>query len=317
MKLILIFIDGIGIGQKNKTNPFLLQKSLYLSHFKSEFKTKWKRSEGFIVYSLDPMLGVSGIPQSASGQSSIFTGINVARLLQGHLTGFPNKRLRALLMKKNLFLELEAMGRKVKFINAYPLFAEKLNKQHLLIDENGNFIIKENQEGFAKILKRISVTTVLAMSIKQKFFGLEDLKEKKSIFHDLTNQYLIRQGLDVPPFTPKIAAHIMVDNLKRFDVLLYEYFLTDKIGHLFLEKESLLIVKILDEFITELVNLTNGRDVHILIFSDHGNFEDQSVKTHTKNNIPFVHIGKNTEVNDEIQNITDIYPYILNLAKMN
>ena len=39
-------------------------------------------------------LGIEGLPQSATGQTALFTGINAAQLLGRHLFGFPNQPFR-------------------------------------------------------------------------------------------------------------------------------------------------------------------------------------------------------------------------------
>ncbi len=317
-KLILIFIDGIGIGENNKNNPFFLEKSLYFSHFKNEFKNGIKifKKNNFIVFSLNPSLDINGIPQSATGQSSIFTGINTAKILNQHLTGFPNRELRRIVMKNNLLLKLKQRGLRVKFINSYPLFADELSKGYLKIDSSGYFILKnKNNESLTKFLKKISVTTLLALSIKQKFYGLSDLINKRTIYHDFTNNFLISKGINIPQFTPDIAGEILVKNLTYYDVILYEYFLTDKIGHKPSTDNAITTVKNLDKFVNSIINLVNLKKTDIFIFSDHGNFEDLSIRTHTKNNVPFIHIGESINFRHKINNITDIYKYILNLKQ--
>jgi len=314
-KIILLFIDGIGIGERNKYNPFFLVNSIYLSHFKDEFENNIKKClvHNLIVFALDPLLDVEGIPQSATGQSSIFTGINTAKILNQHLMGFPNKKLRVMLMKNNLLLNLKKRGLKVKFINAYPLFAEELSKGWLEVDKEGNFVLKEKSENLKKFLKRVSVTTLLALSIKQKFYGLSDLINKRTIYHDFTNKFLIERGIDVPEFSPKTAANILIKNVSKYDVILYEYFLTDKIGHKPAMKKAIKIVQNLDLFLKNIVENLNLKKTSLIIFSDHGNFEDLSVKTHTKNYVPLIHIGKNLSPDFRIKKIHQIYRYISQL----
>lgn len=315
-KIILLFIDGFGIGEKSKYNPFSSVKSIYLSHFKTEFKSNVKdcSKHNFIVFALDPLLDVEGIPQSATGQSSIFTGINTAKILNQHLMGFPNKQLRILLMRNNLLLSLKRRGLKTKFINAYPLFAEELSKGWLKVDKNGNFVLREKSENLKKFLKRVSVTTLLALSIEQRFYGLSDLINKRTIYHDFTNEFLIERGIDVPEFSPEIAANILIKNISKYDLILYEYFLTDKIGHTSAMKRAIKVAQNLDLFLRNIVENINLKKISIIVFSDHGNFEDLSIKTHTKNYMPLIHIGYNFKPEHKITKIYQIYKYILNLC---
>ncbi len=310
-KLILIFIDGIGIGDKNSDNPLYLTKSIYLSHFKTEFKKRKKIIENGIIYSLDASLGIDGIPQSATGQTSAFTGRNAAKILGHHLFGFPSKTLRSLLIKNNLLLKFKQRGLKVKFINAYTNFSDELSQGLLQINQDGTISTKNNKLNIEKYLHKISVTTIIALSIKQRFYGLLDLKDKKTVYHDFTNRYLIERNIDIKEFSPETAAKIILNNSKKYDVILYEYFLTDKIGH----KQSLSqAIKIVEEFNLLLDNIVKSLDLNetnVIIFSDHGNFEDLSTKKHTNNDIPFIHIGKNIDTKNEISSIEEIYNYIL------
>jgi 2,3-bisphosphoglycerate-independent phosphoglycerate mutase len=68
-------------------------------------------------------MGIPGLPQSATGQTTIYTGINAPKKLGKHLTGIPNRELRELLRKFSIFVILKNEGFKCKFMNAFrPIF---------------------------------------------------------------------------------------------------------------------------------------------------------------------------------------------------
>src|SRR5207249_8232782 len=61
---------------------------------------------------LDATLGVPGLPQSATGQATILTGVNAPRRVGRHVSAIPNRRVRELLEEDNLFRVLGRAGRR-------------------------------------------------------------------------------------------------------------------------------------------------------------------------------------------------------------
>ena len=77
-------------------------------------------------------LGIAGIPQSATGQTAIFTGKNAAEVMNGHMPGFPGPTLRQVISQGNLFSKMLEKGFKVTFANAYVQHSlEQLTKHGL------------------------------------------------------------------------------------------------------------------------------------------------------------------------------------------
>src|SRR5262245_15341106 len=89
--VVLFFIDGLGIGRRGSSNPFDgLADAVPLAVFQNE--TPETFLDGIVVPT-DPSLGVEGRPQSASGQTTILTGVNAPLTLGYHKQGFPNAAL--------------------------------------------------------------------------------------------------------------------------------------------------------------------------------------------------------------------------------
>ena len=89
--VLMIFLDGVGIGKKIDSNPFAIIENLApLAHFQQ--KTSKIIFEGRMIPT-DARLGVEGRPQSASGQTTIYTGINAPKMLGHHKQGFPKRKL--------------------------------------------------------------------------------------------------------------------------------------------------------------------------------------------------------------------------------
>ncbi len=314
MKIIFIFIDGFGIGEKKDTNPLFLNKLFYLSHFNDEFQQNniKKISSNIIVIPLDATLDIPGIPQSATGQASLFTGKNVSKIIGEHKFGFPNKEIRKILINSNILLDLKNTGFKTKFINVYPYFADELSSGILTLTENGEFQLKNKNELINRALRRISVTTVMALTTKQSFYNINDLKNRESIYQDFTNKLLIKKNIGVEEFTPEEAGKILLKNTEHYDFILYEYFLTDKAGHKQDSREAINILESLNRFITYIIE-NKSENTLIVITSDHGNIEDLSIKTHTYNKVPCIISDdfKNFVEPDNINSLTDVYDLIV------
>lgn len=157
----------------------------------------------------DACLGVEGRPQSASGQTTILTGINAPQFLGAHKQGFPNQALRDVIAENSVFLQLERLGIGPNiFANAYtPQF-------------------------FAETPRWKSATTCAVEATKTvRFRTLDDLLNDDAIFHDFTNSVLRAREFDVSLRSADDAGRILNNLSAKNRFTLYEYFITDKIGH--------------------------------------------------------------------------------------
>ena len=103
--VILFFIDGLGIGERSAANPLANIENIEpLAVFENEYENKIHDG---IVIPTDASLGIEGRPQSASGQTTILTGINAPKLLGKHKQGFPNEKLREIIGQHSIFLQLK------------------------------------------------------------------------------------------------------------------------------------------------------------------------------------------------------------------
>jgi len=293
MKVIMIFLDGVGIGKPAQSNP-LSDPDLKIFSC-SVIKNNQLPENGEII-ATDASLGIKGLPQSATGQTTLLTGINAAKLLGRHVPGFPDRKLREIILKESIFIKLKSMGKSGTFINTFrPLF----------------FSIPKS------LRYRLSVTTVAALSAYLCFYNLDDLKNDKSIYHDFTNKELLKRGFLVPVFSPEHAADILTRQAQNFDFTLYEYFLTDKAGHKKDYSRAKTVLEQLDDFLKNIIEKSDLNNTSIIVTSDHGNIEDMSVKTHTTNPVLTMVWGKGTDLLiKRIKSLTDITPAILELIDL-
>ena len=275
---VLIFIDGLGWGPPDPaTNPqrayggevFRLPDAAMASAAPvPAFGGGWARA-------IDAVLGVPGIPQSATGQTTLLTGVNSQAAIGRHLTGFPNEALRAILLEHSVLRTLTRRGVPARFLNAFrPRFWELSREKQLTL----------------------SATTVANLAADLPFFTLDDVATGRSIYQDFTNADLIGRGFDLRPLTAGQAGHVLGRAARAGGFTLYEYFLSDKAGH---TGDAAVVagelVK-LDAFVRAVLaelhdDLARG-DAQVLLTSDHGNLEDATTRRHTTNPVPFFLWGK-------------------------
>jgi len=125
MHILLIFIDGIGLGENDlANNPFAVANTPTLNMLAGNQRwlraTPYTEADRSIFIPTDTRFGVEGRPQSASGQAVILTGRNVPAEIGEHYGPKPNPAIRAILAENNLFKELTSKGKTAAFLDAYP-----------------------------------------------------------------------------------------------------------------------------------------------------------------------------------------------------
>jgi 2,3-bisphosphoglycerate-independent phosphoglycerate mutase len=258
-RVLLIFVDGLGVGERDPAvNPIACFEGGLLGLFRDG-----RRAREGIGLGLDATLGVSGLPQSATGQTTLLTGVNGAAELGYHLFGFPNRRLREIIMEHSLLRNAVGLGRRAAFLNAFrPRFFEI----------------------GAEIWKRpLSVTTWANGAAGLPFFTLDDVAARRSIYQDFTNGDLRAKGFDVPLFSPEEAGRILAARSADFDFLLYEFFKTDMAGHSRDMERCVEVIGRLERFLEAALAAIDLDETLVILTSDHGNIEDLSVRTHTLN----------------------------------
>jgi hypothetical protein len=199
--------------------------------------------------------------------------------------------MREIIRENSIFLQLKKRGiLKIVFANAYtPQF-------------------------FAETPRWKSATTVAVEVAGLQFRNLPDLVGKKALFHDFTNKTLREKGYDVPLFSPVEAAEILTGLSTNHRFVLYEHFITDKIGHDQNFEWASIHLPHLAEFIRATLERIDLETTTFILTSDHGNIEDLSVRNHTLNDVPTIIWGrKKTEIAENIIDLADITPAIISL----
>jgi bisphosphoglycerate-independent phosphoglycerate mutase (AlkP superfamily) len=138
-----------------------------------------------------------------------------------------------------------------------------------------------------------------------KFNTVNDVRNGKAITAELTNErWNQRLGYKLKVIKPKTAARRLIRIAKNYKFTLYEYYLSDHLGHLRLTNEFEKLFTEMDEFLFTLLNEVDAKNMTLIICSDHGNLEDLSVKTHTRNPALTITAGKAAKAIAE--SVTDI-----------
>ena len=293
-KLFLLFIDGIGLSQKTNDNPVSRLFENETDGFGLQETTDPRIFSRSILSPLDATLGIKRIPQSATGQTSIFTGINAAEYLGYHLAAFPNEKLVSVIMDKSIMKILKEKGIVVTSANMYS--------QKFFTDRRRS---KKN---------RFPVSTLTIEASKSKFRMIEEYNEGKAVFADITNELMQKRGYSIETTTPVKAAEKIVSIMKENDFVFFEYFLTDYYGH---KKDLPALgncISLLNQFVSSIVEDMDLNNESILIVSDHGNAEDLSTSNHTYNSVPGLLISQDKTARDRFtkcKSITHMYKFML------
>ncbi|SFI60629.1 alkaline phosphatase family protein [Thermoflavimicrobium dichotomicum] len=300
MAVILLFIDGVGLGDEAEYNPWFTHATPHLRQLLSGHsltrRAVGQHGEEILLLETDAKLGVPGIPQSATGQATIFTGRNAPLAMGAHMSGFPFKRLREWVERDNIYLQFEKKGWKATFANSYT---------------------KEYFERPATKRGWVSVSTAAIRSSKEPIRMLPDLLAGRAVYHDLTRRTLKRFLPDIAEISPEQAATDLWRIAQEAHLVIHEFFLSDYAGHKQDLKLISWVVETYDRFLGELVRLKKKEDV-IVLTSDHGNSEDLRAKTHTENSVPTLIIGKRDGMaNCELENwdLTNIAPLLHQLVQ--
>jgi 2,3-bisphosphoglycerate-independent phosphoglycerate mutase len=296
-KIIFIFLDGVGVAPDNKNNPLAKAEMRFLRSMVGGPLT-FEHSvikEGLVFKGIDARLGVKGVPQSATGQTALFSGINAPQAIGYHYPAFPNEELREILRKTNIFSSVTDLGLQATFANAYsPMYFK-------LVDEG----------------KRAhSVTTVSVLASGIPIRQINDLQEGRAVSWDITNEYIKKTYmLDIEIIEPIKAGRNLARLVDDNSLVVFESFLPDVIGHNVKMEEALRFCETLDKFVQGVVENMDNRTT-IVISSDHGNMEDIITPGHTLNPSILLSIGLYAGLFGEASAITDIYKIILNVLSL-
>lgn len=279
MKILFLFIDGVGLREPAPDNPVNPEVCPALCSLIAEHAVP-----------IDACLSVPGLPQSATGQATMFTGVNAPVFMGRHCEGFPGPSLRKKIQEDNIFMALRRKGHRVKFADA--------------------FLVDTPDEIAARRFK--SVTTVMALTAPEAIAFTDDLADDQAVMQDLTRETIQDRFPDIPVVAPEDAAEHLFDLARAYDFTLYEFFQTDVAGHSMDYTRACNVLRLYDRFLAPLLRLTEAAGITLLMTADHGNIENMSERGHTRNPVPFIAFGpQEAEIRAHVKSLVDVTPAIL------
>ena len=279
MRVVFLFIDGVGVREPAADNPVNPEVCPVLCRLIANDSK-----------AIDARMGVDGLPQSATGQAAMFTGVNCPKAMGRHCEGFPSPALRAVIEENNLFLQLKKRGLKVRFADAY------------LVDSADDLAARRFK----------SVTTVMALTAPETIATADDLASDRAVMQDITRETIQDRYPDIPVVTPQRAAEHLFGIALENDFTLFEFFQTDVSGHSMDYARACAVLRVYDTFLASLVRYADAAGITLVMTSDHGNVESMSERGHTLNPVPFIARGPRAQfMMERVESLQDVTPAVL------
>ena len=293
--ILLVFVDGVGLGVDRPGNPLADRRHQAIAALAGgPLVAGSARSDpARCVSEVDATLGVAGLPQSATGQTALFTGVNAARVMGRHVPAFPGPRLKAILEADGLLARTRAAGLDVAFANAFtPSYLEEL----------------------AAGRRRVSVTVHLARCAGLVLRSEVELMNAQAVTWDFDRGvYREAIGPHVPAVSAATAgAHLagIAAGAAGHHLTLYETFLTDLAGHGRIPVTPAQAIARLDAFLGGVL-AARPRRLTLVLSSDHGNVEEPEHGRHTRNPVPIVAFGPLARHFAGLRSLDELTPAIL------
>lgn len=292
----MIFIDGVGIGKMDyEFNPFFKYGFKTFENIFGEIPHLEKQcldKNDIYCFPVDAKLDVEGLPQSGTGQVSIFCGVNAAKFVGKHFGPFPYSTTIPIIAEKNIFKHYIDINKHANFANAYP---------KVFYD-----YIKSGKT-------RLNTTALMCRLSGVKLNSVTDVRKGHALTAEITNErWNKRLNYNLKVIRPETAARRLLNIASKNNFTLYEFYLTDHLGHGRIIDEIDVIYNNLDKFLLTVISEMNHSELTLIICSDHGNFEDLSVKTHTLNPAMTITAGKYARnLAEEIHDLTEIKSTII------
>jgi hypothetical protein len=250
-------------------------------------------SELVSLLALDAGLGVDGLPQSATGQAVLMTGVNIPAELGYHYGPKPNPEVARYLKNGNtIFSWLHAEHKKTALLNAFP---------------------PRYFHGIESGLRLYSSIPLAYTSAGFPLFTQDDFFAGRALSADFTGQgwHSVLNIPQAPLRAAREAGEKLAQLAQGYDFSMFEYWASDYAGHKQDMDWAVEQLEVFDGVLAGLVALWDMEQDLILVTSDHGNMEDLSTRRHTDAKVPGLVIGKQHKSFAEgLTDLTGIAPRI-------
>ena len=294
--ILFVFIDGLGLGPPTSVNPLAeryagLERMSGGRAWTAECPVTTEPSR--VWRPIDANLGVEGLPQSGTGQASLFTGENCALLAGRHYGPYPHSATRQTIAARNIFTRVKQRfpheHEPAAFANAYP----------------------DRFFTYARKRDWWTVTTRCCLDAGIPIRTAEQLRRGRAISADITGAGWPQAIPEIDVITEERAAERLLEIARSHRFTLFEYYLTDKAGHSRDDKRARSVLSSVDRLVGALVEMSDASTDLLIITSDHGNMEDLDTKSHTRNPVPLAVMGAGAAEFGEVTDLTGVVPALM------
>jgi 2,3-bisphosphoglycerate-independent phosphoglycerate mutase len=206
--VIFVFLDGVGLGPADASNPFWSADMPTLRQLLGGPLVDGVQANGreqdvpVLCRGIDATLGMPGLPQSGSGQTALFTGVNAAEVAGTHVFAFPTERLRRVIAEYSILKQAVERGLRATLANAYS-------------DGYWSWV-EEKRRG------RHSATTLTNMAAGLPFRTFKDLQDGRAVYWDITHE-IARESFypDLDPIPAGEAGRRLARLAREYHLVLY------------------------------------------------------------------------------------------------
>jgi 2,3-bisphosphoglycerate-independent phosphoglycerate mutase len=281
-RIAWLMLDGVGLCASHEHHPFATLELPTLASLGVSMAREHTSPE-FVTRVLDANLGVPGLPQSGTGQTTILTGINAAQKLGFHHGPWVSPSLKPLL-EQSVFRLVES----VRLVNYYPqgyLDALERGKMRLNAIATSALECGAQLEGMSGL-------------------GIPPMLRAPSERNPHAGE--LEFDLDLPDsLKTQIETWARAFVTSTAQITVFDEWWTDHLGHAMDLAQARAFAQRLEVFCAACLQHRPAETL-FLITSDHGNFEDLSVKTHTRNPVPFAAVGPGSRGFESVSSLVDI-----------
>lgn len=323
MRVLLLFIDGVGLGDDDAaSNPFLTARLPCLRRL-LDATPVLRRTAPFhatraSLIGIDATLGHDGTPQSGTGQAALLTGADAVAMHGGHFGPWVPARLQSLVREQSVLARARAAGLRVAFANAYPeevldlvaagsaTGAAGSPAPALPSDAPG----RRRQRRAPVFLRAGPPLAALGAGVLNRHTG--ELVAGDAVASEITNDgWRTTLGrTTVPAIDAATAGRNLAAIAAANDLTLFAHYATDYAGHRRDMAGAVHALERVDAFLDGIVAAL-PEDLLLFVVSDHGNIEDVR-RGHTRNPAIGIVVGSgHSIISGRLHSLTDVVPAVL------
>ncbi|MCS7057433.1 MAG: metalloenzyme [Meiothermus sp.] len=268
--LAFLFVDGLGLS-RDPRSPLQRLELPTLKALSQGFGPEPADRPGQAYRVLDAGLGVEGLPQSGTGQTTLLTGRNAARMLGFHQGPHPLRSLQALLAQESLQVWARRQGLRVLHANGYrPEYLERAQRSRRNL--------------------------LSAFGYAARCAGLELLPAG--------------HPLALPPAfwnDPKAAGRRFAELAQEHHLTILENWALDYAAHRAPDELEARFSE-LDRFVEGFLEAAPAAT--LVIAADHGNAEEPWHPQHTRNPVPLLVCGPLATTVPPMRSLTELAPWV-------